>query len=163
MLAEVVDAKVFYANDRSARKPRLEATVTDRRGYLTLTFFGQSRLISYWQSALQPGSRGIFAGKVGEFNRKLQLAHPDFVDRGRRGRVVGGAQRNAGAGPGCADPPDRALPADRQAADLDGRRVRRAGAGHLAGIEDPLPAWIRERRAWSTWRPRSATSTGRRT
>jgi ATP-dependent DNA helicase RecG len=96
VLAEVVDAKVFYSQDRSARKPRLEATVTDRRGYLTLTFFGQSRLISYWQSALQPGARGIFAGKVREFNRKLQLAHPDFVTLDPEGRVVAGAQRNAG-------------------------------------------------------------------
>ena len=130
MLAEVVDAKVFYSNDRSARKPRLEATVTDRRGYLTLTFFGQSRLISYWQSALQPGTRGIFAGKVREFNRKLQLAHPDFVtldDRGP-GRRRCPAQRRPG--PGCGEPADRAVPVDRQAADLDRRGVRRAGAGH---------------------------------
>ena len=39
MLAEVVNARVFNVYDR-AKKARLEATITDRRGYLTLTFFG---------------------------------------------------------------------------------------------------------------------------
>ena len=96
VLAEVVDAKVFHAYDRSARKPRLEATITDRRGYLILTFFGQPRLITYWQAALQPGARGIFAGKVREFNRKLQLAHPDFVIVDEHGAIIAGAAHNAG-------------------------------------------------------------------
>ena len=40
VLAEVVEAKIFASYDRSAKKSRLEATITDRRGYLKLTFFG---------------------------------------------------------------------------------------------------------------------------
>jgi hypothetical protein len=32
---------------------------------------------------------------VREFNRKLQLAHPDFVIVDDDGRIVGGAQHNA--------------------------------------------------------------------
>jgi ATP-dependent DNA helicase RecG len=98
VLAEVVDARVFNlgagAGYRSAKKPRLEATITDHRGTLTVTFFGAPRLIGYWQASLRPGSRGIFAGKVKEFNHKLQLAHPDFVLLDENGAVIGGAARN---------------------------------------------------------------------
>ena len=42
VMAEVVDGERYdTAINRSARKPRLEATVTDGNGNLTLTFFGQ--------------------------------------------------------------------------------------------------------------------------
>jgi ATP-dependent DNA helicase RecG len=102
VLAEVVGTRTFdprlgsSGQGRSSYRGRLEATVTDRRGTLTLTFFGQPRLISYWQRHLAAGARGIFAGKVTEFNHRLQLAHPDFVILDEEGRVIGGAQANAG-------------------------------------------------------------------
>jgi ATP-dependent DNA helicase RecG len=99
VMAEVVDARTFNLPDRHAyrlpSKPRLEATITDHRGKLTCTFFGQPRLISYWQSQLRPGARGIFAGKVTRFNGRLQLAHPDFVILDEHGVVIGGAKHNA--------------------------------------------------------------------
>jgi ATP-dependent DNA helicase RecG len=66
LLAEVVDARTFNLPDNSYRrriKPRLEATITDHRGTVTCTFFGQPRLISYWQGQLTPGARGIFAAR----------------------------------------------------------------------------------------------------
>ena len=97
VLAEVRSVRahnVPSAGQRTGRKPRLEAVVTDRRGSLTLTFFGAPHLIRYWESALRPGARGIFAGKVRMFNNSLQLAHPDFVILGDDGSVVGGAARN---------------------------------------------------------------------
>ena len=115
-----------------AKTARLEATITDRRGSLILTFFGQPRLITYWQSA-GPGAQGIFA--VTEFNRKLQLAHPDFVILDD-GAVVGGAERNAALAQ-AAGAIDRALPADRQAAYLDSRGVRRARPGYPGRIGGP--------------------------
>ena len=46
VMAEVVDARVFNmpsGSYRSAKKPRLEATITDHKGNLTCTFFGQPR------------------------------------------------------------------------------------------------------------------------
>ena len=144
VLAEVVDAKVFYAHDRSARKPRLEATITDRRGYLTLTFFGQSRLISYWQSALQPGTRGIFAGKVREFNRKLQLAHPDFVTLDDQGRVVAGAQRNAGLARAAENPLIGLYPLTGKLRTWTVAECAALALDSLTGIEDPLPPWLRD-------------------
>ena len=97
VLAEVRTVRAHNlpsAGQHTGRKPRLEVVVTDRRGYLTLTFFGAPHLIRYWQQDLQPGARGIFAGKVRMFNQTLQLAHPDFVILGDDGSVVGGAARN---------------------------------------------------------------------
>jgi ATP-dependent DNA helicase RecG len=97
VLAEVRTVRAHNlpsAGQHTGRKPRLEVVVTDRRGYLTLTFFGAPHLIRYWQNDLQPGARGIFAGKVRVFNQTLQLAHPDFVILGDDGSVVGGAARN---------------------------------------------------------------------
>ena len=97
VLAEVRTVRAHNlpsAGQHTGRKPRLEVVVTDRRGYLTLTFFGAPHLIRYWQQDLQPGARGIFAGKVRVFNQTLQLAHPDFVILGDDGSVVGGAARN---------------------------------------------------------------------
>ena len=97
VLAEVRTVRAHNlpsAGQHTGRKPRLEVVVTDRRGYLTLTFFGAPHLIRYWQNDLQPGARGLFAGKVRIFNQTLQLAHPDFVILGDDGSVVGGAARN---------------------------------------------------------------------
>ena len=144
VLAEVVDTKVFYVHDRSARKPRLEATITDRRGYLTLTFFGQSRLISYWQSALQPGTRGIFAGKVREFNRKLQLAHPDFVTLDDQGRVVAGAQRNSGLARAAENPLIGLYPLTGKLRTWTVAECAALALDSLTGLEDPLPPWLRD-------------------
>src|SRR5690606_8182097 len=96
VVAEVVETRAHNldtdSRGYSARKPRLEATITDRRGRLKLAFFGKPQLIRHWQSLLQPGARGIFAGKVREFNRALQLAHPDFVIIDDSGNVTGGAK-----------------------------------------------------------------------
>jgi ATP-dependent DNA helicase RecG len=41
---------------------------------LSLTFFNQA----WRQKNLLPGTRGLFAGKIGEYQGKLQLAHPDY-------------------------------------------------------------------------------------
>lgn len=91
VLAEVRSCRAFVV---PGRKPRLEAVITDHRGTLTLAFFGKPHMIDYWHDQLKPGSRGIFAGKVGEFRSELQLAHPDFVLVDEQGRMTGGAKRN---------------------------------------------------------------------
>ena len=144
VLAEVVDARVFGSADRSAKKPRLEATITDRRGYLTLTFFGQFRLISYWQAALQPGARGIFAGKVREFNRKLQLAHPDFVILDEHGAIVAGAAPNAGLARAARTPLIGLYPLTGKLRTWTVAECAGLALETLAGIEDPVPIWVRE-------------------
>jgi ATP-dependent DNA helicase RecG len=52
----------------------LEVIVTDGNQKLSLTFFNQA----WREKELKVGSQGLFAGKVGVFKGKKQLAHPDY-------------------------------------------------------------------------------------
>ena len=72
IVAEVVDAKERRAKGRVSHI--LEVRITDGSGFLSLTFFNQA----WRQKSLLPGTRGLFAGKIGEYQGKLQLAHPDY-------------------------------------------------------------------------------------
>jgi ATP-dependent DNA helicase RecG len=57
--------------------PRLEVIVGDGTAKLHLVFFGRK---STWRkNDLHPGARGLFSGKVGEFNGKRQLVHPEYM------------------------------------------------------------------------------------
>ncbi|BAU86343.1 ATP-dependent DNA helicase recG [Streptomyces laurentii] len=77
VVAQVADARVHTFN-RGGRGTgqRLEVTVTDGSGRMQLVFFG--RTVHFHQKELLPGRRAMFAGKVGVFNRRLQLAHPEY-------------------------------------------------------------------------------------
>lgn len=70
-------AEVFSANARALRGRKgtiLEVVVTDGKDKLSLTFFNQA-----WRERdLRVGRQGLFAGKVGIFNGKRQLSHPDY-------------------------------------------------------------------------------------
>ncbi|WP_042384920.1 ATP-dependent DNA helicase RecG [Streptacidiphilus melanogenes] len=59
---------------RGRKGDRLEVVVTDGRGRLSLTFFNQR----WREKDLRPGRSGMFAGKVGVFNRTRQLTNPDY-------------------------------------------------------------------------------------
>jgi ATP-dependent DNA helicase RecG len=74
-----VVAQVAKATKLTARSGgvRVEAVVTDGSGSLTLVFFGRGPA-NHHINQLIPGRRGMFAGKVGVFNHKLQLAHPEY-------------------------------------------------------------------------------------
>ncbi|WP_411123267.1 helicase-related protein [Streptomyces sp. x-19] len=74
VVARVADARVLTFNH--GRGQRLEVTLTDGSGRLQLVFFGKG--IHKPQKDLLPGRRAMFAGKVSVFNRKLQLAHPEY-------------------------------------------------------------------------------------
>ena len=70
-------AEIFSASTRRlhARKGNiLEVVVTDGTAKLSLTFFNQA----WREKELKVGRQGLFAGKVGIFNGKRQLAHPDY-------------------------------------------------------------------------------------
>lgn len=59
---------------RARRGSLLEVLIGDGHGELTLTFFNQP-----WRAAeLTPGTRGMFAGRIGEYRQQLQLTHPDY-------------------------------------------------------------------------------------
>jgi ATP-dependent DNA helicase RecG len=70
-------AEVLEVRDRPMRNRSgsiLEVRISDGKGILSLTFFNQA-----WRAKeLRVGSRGIFAGKVGDYRGTLQLAHPDY-------------------------------------------------------------------------------------
>jgi len=72
IVAEVVDARERRTKGRVSHI--LEVRITDGSGFLSLTFFNQA----WRQKDLRPGVRGLFAGKIGEYQGKLQLAHPDY-------------------------------------------------------------------------------------
>ncbi len=75
VLAEV--AAVTTRPMRSRRGTIFEATVTDGRGTMLLTFF--SRGSQQWrENELAPGARGLFSGQVTTFRGRRQLAHPDY-------------------------------------------------------------------------------------
>ncbi|MFF8279409.1 ATP-dependent DNA helicase RecG [Streptomyces lateritius] len=77
VVAQVADARVLTFNKGGRGKgQRLEVTITDGSGRMQLVFFGRS--VFFHQKELLPGRRGMFAGKVGVFNRKLQLSHPEY-------------------------------------------------------------------------------------
>ena len=69
---------------RSRNGKLLAVVIRDEKGAeLDCTFFNGHKL----KSLVKPGVRAVFSGKVGVFNRKLQLTHPQFetARRGRRG------------------------------------------------------------------------------
>jgi len=74
-----VQAKVKTGKKRAMKNRRgymFEATITDGMNELQLVFFGAPAHVA--ETELLPGRQAMFAGKVGRFNNKLQLAHPDF-------------------------------------------------------------------------------------
>jgi ATP-dependent DNA helicase RecG len=149
VLAEVVGTQTFGTSrpagsgGRGGFRGRLEATITDRRGKLALTFFGQPKLITYWQKQLVTGSRGIFAGKVTEFNGRLQLAHPDFVILDEDGNVVGGTQANAALAAAGQGGLVGLYPATGKLRTWTIAATIQIALDSLAGCADPLPDWIR--------------------
>jgi ATP-dependent DNA helicase RecG len=149
VLAEVVGTQTFGTSRpadsgrRGGFRGRLEATITDRRGKLALTFFGQPKLIAYWQKQLVTGSRGIFAGKVTEFNGRLQLAHPDFVILDEDGNVVGGAQANAALASAGQGGLVGLYPATGKLRTWTIAATVQIALDSLADCADPLPDWIR--------------------
>ncbi len=74
VLAEV--AKVTRRPMKQRRELMLEVLVTDGSAVVSLTFFGNRQL--WRERELRPGRRGLFAGKVGDFKGRRQLAHPDY-------------------------------------------------------------------------------------
>ncbi|HEY3087442.1 MAG TPA: ATP-dependent DNA helicase RecG [Jatrophihabitantaceae bacterium] len=75
VLAEVRSAKVIRHRNRSGA--RLEVVVSDGKGTLTLTFFGNRQ--TWRERELTPGTLGLFAGKVSVFRNTRQLTHPEYI------------------------------------------------------------------------------------
>jgi ATP-dependent DNA helicase RecG len=154
VMAEVVGTKMFnmpsapqlpVRRSGGGGRARLEATITDHRGQLTLAFFGRPKLVLYWANQLTPGSRGIFAGKVTRFNSRLQLAHPDFVVLDDDGRVIGGSQANEALAAASRNGLVGLYPATRKLRTWTIAACVQLALESLAGCPDPLPEWVRSK------------------
>lgn len=72
LVADVVD--VYERRMKGKTGVILEVKLTDGHGFVTATFFNQA-----WRAQkLKPGVRGLWAGKIGSYQNKLQLSHPDY-------------------------------------------------------------------------------------
>ncbi|MFP8884485.1 ATP-dependent DNA helicase RecG [Streptomyces mangrovi] len=143
VVAQVADSRVLTFNQ--GRGKRLEVTLTDGSGRLRLVFFG--RAVHHHHKELLPSRRGMFAGKVGVFNRKLQLSHPayELLDAGSGAEAV-----DAFAG--------RLMPIYPACKQLESWKIAKAVATVVdsllatgwAGVADPLPAALRAERGLPT-------------
>src|SRR3954452_4197858 len=76
VVAEVRSSRVIRSGS-SYKNVRLEAVVGDGRATLQLVFVGPKA--AWREKELQPGVRGLFSGKVGEFRGQRQLVHPEYL------------------------------------------------------------------------------------
>ncbi|MFD6529199.1 ATP-dependent DNA helicase RecG [Streptomyces sp. NPDC060184] len=142
VVAQVADARVLGFNN--GRGKRLEVTLTDGSGRLQLVFFGHG--VHKPHQELLPGRRAMFAGKVGVFNRKTQLAHPTYqlLDAAAPDGEAGVREAvDAFAG--------RLLPLYPACKQLDSWRIAKAVDTVLPSAQeavDPLPAALREGRGF---------------
>ncbi|MFD7655723.1 ATP-dependent DNA helicase RecG [Actinosynnema sp. NPDC059797] len=133
-----VQARVKSARQRRMKSRAgelLEAVITDGSSDLHLVFFGRgSRKV---ERELLPGREAMFAGKVGMFNGKLQLAHPDY-------QVLDGQEGDAARFAGAF------IPVYPAAQGIQSWHVSNCVEQVLAvwdGVaEDPLPASLRQER-----------------
>ena len=129
-LVGVAEVKAASTRPMRGRKgTMLNVVITDGRHDIDITFF------TAWghERVLVPGARGIFAGTVGTYNRRLQLTHPGYTmlddfDAGDRKALIP-IYRSVGS-------------LHTWTVTESVRRVLEV----LDEVPDPLPAGVRERR-----------------
>ncbi|MER5935342.1 ATP-dependent DNA helicase RecG [Streptomyces sp. NPDC002054] len=139
VVAQVADARILTFNGGRGR--RLEVTITDGAGRLQLVFFGSG--VHKPHKDLLPGTRAMFAGKVGMFNRKLQLSHPAY-------ELLGGEGSDREAVDAFAN---RLIPIYPACAKLETWKISKAVDAVLPSAGeavDPLPPALREGRGMVT-------------
>ncbi|SHI53335.1 ATP-dependent DNA helicase RecG [Tessaracoccus bendigoensis DSM 12906] len=118
VIARVVSSEIRY----SGGSGRVQATITDGDEYVSLSLFsGNRRHLEFWTRQLSPGARGIFVGRVGQFQHRFQFTHPDFV-------ILDGAKVTGGKNATA-----------RQAMQ---RQVQRATMVGLYPASSKLPTWV---------------------
>jgi ATP-dependent DNA helicase RecG len=133
-------AQVYSVSARPMRGRKgsmLEVVVTDGTDKLSLTFFNQA----WREKDLKVGRQGLFAGKVGVFNNKKQLAHPDYEMIPDGSDVDSAVEGFAG----------KYLPVYPASAKLPSWKISQCvqlAIGSLEDIDDFLPASIREKRTY---------------
>ncbi len=137
VLAEVLRSEVKpYRAANGRTDARLEVIVGDATGTLQLTFFGRRN--TWRQRELQPGARAMFAGKVGVFNRRRQLTHPEYV-------LLAGDSADEPAADGFAGALIAVYPATKDVRSWTIASAVRLALVSLDPLVDPLPAALRAR------------------
>jgi ATP-dependent DNA helicase RecG len=128
-------AKVASRPMRHRRGSIFEATVTDGRGLLVLTFFSRGRQ-DWREKVLVPGLHGLFSGQVSTFRGRRQLAHPEFELLGLDDDAHRAAEYAA-----------EIIPVYRASKDITSWQIAASVriALDVLDIEDPMPRSIRER------------------
>jgi ATP-dependent DNA helicase RecG len=142
VIAEV--ATVETKPMRQRRGKVLQVVVTDGRGRLTLTFFGNT---AWHERELRVGRLGMFAGKVGAFRGTRQLTHPVYEMIDDAGELDG-ADLDAAAAQAAAAFSRAPIPFYRATQQLVSWRIAKAVAAALdtmSDLPDPLPADLRAR------------------
>lgn len=137
ILAEVHSVAVRRFQARKGNL--LEVVVTDGTAKLSLTFFNQA----WREKDLRVGRQGLFAGKVGIFNQKRQLSHPDYEMIADGGDVDGAVEGFAG----------KFLPLYPSSAKLPSWKISQSIDLALATvdqIDDVLPEKLREKYGYPT-------------
>ncbi|MTA85970.1 MAG: DEAD/DEAH box helicase, partial [Actinobacteria bacterium] len=137
ILAEVHSVAVRRFQARKGNL--LEVIVTDGTAKLSLTFFNQA----WREKDLRVGRQGLFAGKVGIFNQKRQLSHPDYEMIADGGDVDGAVEGFAG----------KFLPLYPSSAKLPSWKISQSIDLALASIDhidDVLPEKLREKYGYPT-------------
>jgi len=135
-------AEVYSATSRRlhARKGNiLEVIVTDGSAKLSLTFFNQA----WREKDLKVGKQALFAGKVGVFNGKRQLAHPDYEMIADGNDVDAAVEGFAG----------KYLPMYPASAKLPSWKIAQCielAVGALDEVPDYLPESVREKYGYPT-------------
>jgi len=119
----------------------VSARISDGRGILALTFFGKTR--QDWRlRELQPGVRGIFAGRVTAYKGTLQLAHPVY-------RTFEGELEAAGSDPKALRLLRQIIPIYPATASVSSMTIE-ASIGlvvpFLVDLVDPVPEGLRMQR-----------------
>jgi ATP-dependent DNA helicase RecG len=130
-------AQVYSASTRPMRGRKgsmFEVVVTDGTDKLSLTFFNQA----WREKDLKVGRQGLFAGKVGVFNNKKQLSHPDYEMIPDGSDVDSAVEGFAG----------KYLPVYPASAKMPSWKISQCAQlaiGSLEEIQDFLPTSIREK------------------
>ncbi len=130
-----------------ARPGRLEATLTDGNGRLSATFFGKSHLLEWWERQLGAGYSGLFVGKVGVFRDQLQMSHPVFVMMDEAGRIVANSEEKERLATLSQGGLVGMYPATAKLPTWKVAECARLALATFTGIEDPWPAWLRDKAA----------------
>ena len=146
VLGEIVSSNLVAYDDRRTGKTayRVEAVLQTDGPRLSMTFFLKKRWYAeHYERKLAAGTRGVFIGKLGSFNNRWQLTHPQMV-------LFGNVHEDGGQVPEDAAMTIEALtdvfpiyPLTAGVLSWDLQRAIRFARDVVTGIEDPLPEHLK--------------------